>query len=121
MEESHDECSSQMSLVDEDEFQHEILVTLVFNVRVFLSHVIFTCSFCPKTGHDLGSCPYWSSQMLPSKAILVIPPNITPLPQSSIQVLMSTINTTPIISNIYGLTTNPFSLLVPTQEVVDLY
>jgi hypothetical protein len=34
---------------------------------------------------------------------------------------MSTINTTPIISNIYGLTTNPFSLLVPTQEVVDLY
>jgi hypothetical protein len=58
--------------------------------------------------------------MLPSKPILVIPPNITPLPQSSILVHVSVVSTTPIILNIYGLTTNPLNLLVPTHEVVDL-
>jgi hypothetical protein len=54
--------------------------TLVFNVRAFPSCVVLTCSFCHGTGHELGSCPYRSSQVLPSKPILVIPPNIAPLP-----------------------------------------
>jgi hypothetical protein len=91
----------------------------VFNVRVFPSHVVHLF-FCLGIGHELGSCPYWSSQVLPSKPILVIPPNITPLPQSFIPVHVYAINTSLVVWNIYSLTTNPFKLLVPTQEVVDL-
>jgi hypothetical protein len=46
-----------MNLVNEDEFQLEIPITLVFNVRVFPSHVVHLF-FCLGIGHELGSCPY---------------------------------------------------------------
>jgi hypothetical protein len=71
---------SQMSFANEDEFQPEILTTLVFNGRAFPSCVVFICSFCHGTSHELSNCPYRSSQVWLFDIIFVVPPNITPLP-----------------------------------------
>lgn len=119
LEDSHGGHSSQMSLTDEDEFQPETLVTLVFNVRVFPSCVVFTFFFGHGIGHEFSSCPYWSNQVLPSKLVFVVPPNITPLPQSSILVLVFVVSTISVVPNIFDFITNPLNLLVPTQKVVD--
>jgi hypothetical protein len=51
--------------------------------------------------------------------VLVVSPNITPFPQLITLIPVSTISIILIVPNISNLTTNPLSLLVPTQEVVD--
>jgi hypothetical protein len=45
-----------MSIVDDDEFKQEILITLVFNVEI--TSIVLTCYFCHGIGHMIGSCPY---------------------------------------------------------------
>jgi len=80
LEDSYGGCSSRMNLADEDEFQPEILTTPMFNVKAFPSCVVLTSYFCHRRSHELGSCPYQSSQILLSNHVFVIPLNVTPFP-----------------------------------------
>ncbi len=75
------------------------------NTNVQCKSFPFLCSFhlffYHGIAHELGSCPYWSYQVLVSNPVFVIPPNITPLPQLSTPILVFAINTTLVVLNIF--------------------
>jgi hypothetical protein len=56
-----------MSILDEEEFHHEIPITLVFNIR-FSLHA-FPCTFYQSSYHQTNNCPYRSSQILPTQIV----------------------------------------------------
>jgi hypothetical protein len=58
-----------MSILDEEEFHQEILVTFVINIRVS-PHAFPTCIFCQSSYHQTNNCPYRSNQILPTQIVL---------------------------------------------------
>jgi hypothetical protein len=58
----HVVLSLTINIMDERNFQQEIPITPIFNVKVYFSYTSPLCSLCHGTNHVIGNCFYRTNQ-----------------------------------------------------------